>query len=316
LSGAGGASGVGGASSSASSGSGGSTPPIPAGAGQCKPKRVNSAACERDEQCLSGFCVDGTCCDQACRGQCQACDTPAYPGSCRTIGSPARPEPPHPNTGGTFERAPCGGDGTACSGACNGTNPDACDYPGPESELVAPTCSCPDEGCAIGPAVELHRPCDGEGDSTEDPRSCGGFRCADGSTCKTSCDPANGDDDCILDFICEEGTCVELTGPRCDGKHTVRVPDAADVDCTPYACDGSACLERCASVADCVAPSVCNTAGECVPPFELPEPASCSCRTVGEPRKDDAPFGVLLLGLGAAGGAAARRRSRRATAER
>ncbi|KYF84371.1 hypothetical protein BE17_04065 [Sorangium cellulosum] len=277
---------------------------------------MTSAACERDEQCLSGFCVDGTCCNQACRGQCQACDTPGNVGFCTTLGSQASPEPPHLNTGGTFERSACRGDGTACSGVCDGTNPVECTYPGPTSELGAPTCSCPDEGCAIGPGEELHRLCDGNGGSTEDPRSCGGARCADGNTCKTSCDPALGDADCILDFICEEGACVELNTPRCDGKHTVRVPAADDIDCTPYACDGSACLERCASVSDCVSPSVCNTAGECVPQFELPDPASCSCRTVGEPPNDSAPLGVLLLGLGAAGGAVARRRPRRATAGR
>ena len=95
-----------------------------AGTGTCSPKRINSTVCNADEQCISDHCVDGLCCDLACKGQCQACDRPGFPGKCLSIGSEAEPEEPHPNAEGTNPRAACGGvtgsTVTSCAGRCTG----------------------------------------------------------------------------------------------------------------------------------------------------------------------------------------------------
>jgi hypothetical protein len=310
-----GAGGVGGAAGAGGGGgagdaTGGGTPVIPPDAGQCKAKFTNSANCVEDRQCTSGSCVDGVCCNQPCQGQCQACDTPNNVGFCITVGA-AESEAPHPNLGGSFQREPCNGTGD-CSGLCDGTNPSACTYPGGNEEDGLPVCSCPDEGCAVGPAVELHRICDGNGTSNDSPTPCVGFRCADGNTCKSTC---VGDTDCILDFICESGSCVALTARSCDGDHTVRVPAADDVDCAPYRCASTDCRTECKSVADCV-DAVCNGAGRCVPQIEAPEVPSCSCRAPGSAVEGDAARWPLLLCVGALGGAASRRRRRAPSAAR
>ena len=38
--------------------------------------------CSSTAQCLTGFCADGVCCDRACDGQCEACDSVTSPGLC------------------------------------------------------------------------------------------------------------------------------------------------------------------------------------------------------------------------------------------
>lgn len=40
------------------------------------------ASCAGANECQSGFCVDGVCCDTACEGQSQVCDLRGYVGTC------------------------------------------------------------------------------------------------------------------------------------------------------------------------------------------------------------------------------------------
>jgi hypothetical protein len=42
------------------------------------------AACVSPTQCLSGFCVDGVCCNQACTQPGQMCNAPGAPGICHS----------------------------------------------------------------------------------------------------------------------------------------------------------------------------------------------------------------------------------------
>lgn len=48
--------------------------------GTCKTKKANAAMCGRKEECTSGHCANGRCCNQACTGACQQCGT----GTCQT----------------------------------------------------------------------------------------------------------------------------------------------------------------------------------------------------------------------------------------
>lgn len=56
--------------------------------GACVPTLTLGESCSDDEQCMTEHCVDAVCCESACKGQCQTCDSR---GSCvRTpSGTPA-----------------------------------------------------------------------------------------------------------------------------------------------------------------------------------------------------------------------------------
>jgi hypothetical protein len=307
----GGAPGGGGAGGDATGGSGGAGGSIPSDAGTCKDRLPRGAPCAFIEQCEEGlFCVDGHCCDTACSGQCQACDILA--GTCTTV--PAD-EQPHPDATGAG-RAACNGAGSACGGVCNGQNPLACSYPGVEAEQGARSCTCPNGDCDRA-AVEVRQVCNGDGSAEPQEVSCAGFRCDDGeSGCRTSC---SSDDECLLDYICENAVCSALEGPSCDGEHTVRIPSGDDTDCTPFTCDvdSDACRDRCSSINDCVAPAVCNTAGACVTAPQAPEVASCSCELPGGAQRDDAPRWLWLAAVaGLAGLWRSRRKARHSASAR
>ena len=48
--------------------------------GACKLKAGQS--CTIASQCVSGFCADKVCCDNACTGQCEACAETGSEGTC------------------------------------------------------------------------------------------------------------------------------------------------------------------------------------------------------------------------------------------
>jgi len=280
----------GGGAAAGAGGAGGSGGGIPEGAGQCEAKRPISTACDEGRQCTTGHCVDGVCCNLACDQQCEACDVANKLGFCTNVGSAESPEPPHPNSAGENPRQDCAGTGTGCSGFCTGVSASVCTYPGAEKEHGASVCSCPNDDCETGPATEAHQRCNGMGSFAEELISCEGFRCADAEVCATSCQV---DADCIVDHICVDSACEKLTGPNCDGDHTVRIPAADDEDCSPYTCDASSCRQKCTSVSECVSPAVCNAEGKCVSQLTAPEVASCNCRTAGA-RNQPAPWCWLL----------------------
>lgn len=84
--------------------------------GRCR-KRPNGASCALGAECESGHCVDGSCCNSDCAGQCESCDTA---GECRPVSGAAPPG-----------KVPCSGSGT-CAARCDGNDPSACAAPGHE----------------------------------------------------------------------------------------------------------------------------------------------------------------------------------------
>src|SRR5436190_142183 len=97
-------------------------------------KAGNGSSCNADNQCASGACVDGFCCDDACTAPCQACDVDGHHGACW----PVTGTTPH---GG---RPSCAGSGT-CAGSCGGLASGQCFYPGSgtscECKLLPGTCN-------------------------------------------------------------------------------------------------------------------------------------------------------------------------------
>jgi len=165
-------------------------------AGICTPTLGDGLGCGGDGECASGFCVDGTCCERACDGQCEACDASGSEGRCVPVSGE-----PH---GG---RAACGGQGS-CAGACGGEDTQACVFPGASTECGAATCA---DGIASMGAV-----CNGEGSCDAQPSTaCGAYPC-EGQACATSC---NEDADCQTGHICIDSAC--LSGERPSNEDTM-----------------------------------------------------------------------------------------------
>lgn len=277
-----------------------------AGTGTCSPKRINSTVCNADEQCVSNHCVDGLCCDLLCNGQCQACNNPGFPGKCTTFGSEAAPEQPHKDP--LHPREACGGvtgdTVTSCAGRCTGAaDPLLCQYPGVDKTLQATTCT----DTPGAPSKLTAYPCDSKGTNTEKNSDCGGFLCADASTCKTSCAV---DTECLPDWVCTDKVCQQLTGPLCDGTNILRKPGGNSVCADHYTCPAgaTACRTDCDAVTDCTDGLVCNNDRKCVERLDGAVITACS---VNSPGGSTGPSGgpiPWLLGL--AGLVALRRKSR------
>jgi hypothetical protein len=175
--------------------------------GVCRPKLTAGEACGANDQCGSGFCVDGVCCDGRCTGQCEACDVVGHVGACTVVTG----EPPH---GG---RRACAGSGP-CQGLCGGERRDACAYPG--AEVV-----CGPGDCAGGVATPASA-CDGAGVCRRGARSsCGAYVCGPVG-CLEACDD---DADCAEGYACLHGACLEPAGPELD----LGLPPSADAAVLP-----------------------------------------------------------------------------------
>jgi hypothetical protein len=189
-------------------------------------------ACAAAGDCLTGFCVDGVCCNTACTGQCEACSLPASLGVCAAVGG----QP-------VGQRTPCVGDGTVCSGVCDGTNRAACTYPGTGALCRPPSCA---NGVAI-----LGASCQGNGACPPpQPQSCGEYACGP-EICLGNC---TGDVDCLAGEHCSAGICV--------ANAPVGAACASAAQCASGLCvDGVCCQEACAG--QCQACNLSGSAGAC-----------------------------------------------------
>ncbi len=180
-------------------------PSVCAGDDMCT--RELGEPCGAGSDCGSDVCIDGVCCDAACDGQCEACDSAGSLGSCVAIeGAPhgARPA--------------CVDDGSVCGGECNGSLRSGCTYPGEDSP-------CRALGCEAGMAT-LVTACDGAGTCPpSETISCAPYLC-NGDICATSCISGT---DCVAGHECDGGSCV---GTDC----------TVDTDCpAPLICRSNRC---------------------------------------------------------------------------
>jgi hypothetical protein len=88
---------------------GGSPPDVGGGDGGGPRRKPNGQSCDNAQDCTSGHCVDGVCCDRACSGACQGCNLPGRAGSCSAVAAGTGCQP------GT-----CSGNLLLGSGACDG----------------------------------------------------------------------------------------------------------------------------------------------------------------------------------------------------
>jgi hypothetical protein len=209
-------------------------------------RKGQGVACTANDECLSGYCTDGLCCDVACKGQCQSCAVVDRLGICVPILGPP------------WMRPACAGDGP-CQGMCNGMNTESCSYP----ELAT---ECAPARCGSDMATPAGR-CNGMGScGIPDPVSCGGKGC-DGVACFGGC---SAQTPCPPDRFCQAGRCVtKLENSRvCTDS-----AQCSSGQCVQGVCCDSACTDTCAS---CLQP---GRVGMCSPrePTVVCRPAVGPC---------------------------------------
>jgi hypothetical protein len=82
-------------------------PPYCDASGRCMQKQFPGAPCTGDDQCYTGTCTDGVCCNEGCGTTCQTCAAAGMVGQCELVPAGAN-NPNHPCPDG---------------GVCNGLGP-------------------------------------------------------------------------------------------------------------------------------------------------------------------------------------------------
>jgi MYXO-CTERM domain-containing protein len=233
---------------------------------KCVPLLAQGTACGADAQCSTGHCVDGLCCDTACKGQCEACDSTGSEGICTAIKGP-----PHGN------RTQCDHSGEECGGQCDGENASSCKYTSVGTTCGTTTC---DNGLSKSSA------CDGQGEckSNKD-EECSPYACGSDDTCLSRCEQ---DADCSDGYTCNEsnGRCLPANA-TCSDDRLSSEGNGQSTPCKPFLCVPATgtCAVSCAFSTDCAPDFVCEPSSKTC----LPAPAdtggddsgSCACRAAG-----------------------------------
>jgi hypothetical protein len=207
-------------------------------------------SCTGADQCRSGNCADGVCCDAPCDVPCTACNLDGKEGKCSA-------EPP----GTSCAPAVCQDSHTLApektcdaAGLCQGAGTTSCAPYLCDMAAAACSTSCEDDGdCSTGARCADHKclapagtPCGGAGECVS------GF-CADGVCCDTAC--AGPCRSCAL--ANNEGTCTNVaSGTDPDNDCSAAPPSTCGND---GSCDGNgACREHPAKT---VCSAVCDSEG-------------------------------------------------------
>lgn len=210
-------------------------------------KKPNGASCGLGNECGSNYCIDGTCCENACIGTCLSCKNAT--GSCTFAAK------------GTDARKNCGaGD---CGGTCDGAG--SCAFP-PQGKVCGTT------GCASDGVIHQPGTCDGAGNCAGDVyNSCNGFRCFHDMTdntdkCATSC---LTDPNCQIAFYCDNTQkCPPSLG---NGQVCSRDAQCVSNHCAiaPGSTTGLCCDRDCHACGSCNLP---GKEGTCVPALAGTDP--------------------------------------------
>jgi hypothetical protein len=180
---------------------------------------------QEGHQCLSGFCVDGVCCDTKCDELCRSCKLTGTKGTCNFIPTGEDPDNECPQD----PPMTCGRDGF-CDGA------GACRRYGAATICEAQSCS--------GSTQRLARSCDGTGQcipATALTHDCTPYVC-DSDACKTSC---QSDSDCVAAYTCvvpvnaTVGTCKLRQGQACSAPTQCATGNCVDGFCCNTDCAGT-----------------------------------------------------------------------------
>jgi Concanavalin A-like lectin/glucanases superfamily len=212
-------------------GTGGDSLPPDAGP---PPLRPRGGSCTSSNQCQTGSCVDGFCCDTACTGACTTCKLPGSEGRCVPVPEGMDIDNECPDDGvGTCRR----------DGMCDGNG--ACrKYPA-GTECMPGMCSGTTESAA--------RMCDGNGTCLPGTSQACPTNCS-GGACNRTCSDANP---------CQAGFFCDATG-MCKLKVPLGMSCTASAECSTGVCaDGVCCRSECNQL--CYSCNLPGLAGTCTP---------------------------------------------------
>jgi hypothetical protein len=219
-------------------------------AGTCIAKKGSGQSCRDVAECMSGNCVDGVCCENACKGACQACSrakNEKQDGKCLPV------------PGGNDPDDDCSaGDRTSCKldGQCDGKG--ACRNWPSGTECAEASCS----GSQLTPGGK----CDGKGKCNKPSGgACGkSLRCSgDGRSCLGEC-RSNGD--CVRGVCFGDGSCKEpkKLGESCSsGEPCGAGTCAANGQCCQESCSGSQICDKRSGLCGAPANAGCNDSSTC-----------------------------------------------------
>jgi MYXO-CTERM domain-containing protein len=290
--------------------------------------------------CVDGVCCD-TRCDKSCdrcdlagkKGTCSivgkgalsddpacayACDGlgPACPTSCASDGACA----PLYYCGADGTCKPRKAQGSGCAPGADCKEPGCRECAGQDANAAG---YCVDGVCCDGPCAQGCEACAASlKQSGRDDGVCGPTK--DGTDPRNACAPSallchedgqcNGTGACRLTTpagvacdvgkVCDgSGSCVRAPVDTCDGDHTVTHADGTVADCSPFRCNSNGtCRTTCTSVADCVAPTICDVRATCTSPPSPPgDPVANGCGAApaqaGDPGHRPVAFLALALAL-------------------
>ncbi len=198
------------------------------------PKRLAGQPCQAADQCETGSCADGVCCNVDCRGACMACNHADRMGECLPVaaGDPdphllCRQDPPES----------CGQ-----SGVCNGQGGCA---------KIPAGAPCSEPRCGGATVMMPASECNGEGACVPgNAVPCAPFQC-DGTGCRATC---TDDGQCLPPAVCVNGSC----GKRGRGQNCT-APDQCETGfCVDGVCCDGACRGRCLTCASSKSRGICT----------------------------------------------------------
>lgn len=205
--------------------------------GSCK--ATGGQVCQAAAECAAGLsCApDGHCCDRACAGPCESCET----GTCKPVTGA-----PHTGHGG------CAGSATECAGSCTGATNGQCTWPNTACGQSTCTTLTNTQSQPTGTTYTPQGACNTGTCSPASATSCAGsLICATNSTCKTSCAT---DADCLVGNACTAGVCggKKGVGTACSANNQCQSDSCVDGFCCESACTGKcvACSRAKTGVAD------------------------------------------------------------------
>lgn len=223
-------------------------------------KRGNGQNCGNNDECQSGFCTDGVCCESACAGRCSTCASTRARGRCVLV--PAGTNDPRASSGNVAPGTICvdqGAQTCGTNGRCDGKG--GCELYKDGTICAAGRC---DAGKNTAAGVSLCRTGRCEPPT---PRTCAPFAGCDGSRCSTRCDD---DKDCAPGNVCTEGSC----GKRPLGSLCSRDDECAGAG---VCAQGRCCDQRCDK--PCMACNLEGSHGACTPVPAGGADPSGACRT-------------------------------------